>query len=338
MGEHPTMPIPAFPPAPREPAALVPTPETIALDVVDSHTGNEPTRIIIAGFPELRGETVADRRADLVARHADVMGEVLADPHGHEAMVAGLLTEPNDPSYTAAVIYFDRAGAIGMCGHGTIGLVESLRVLGRVEAGEHLIETPVGVVVAQLNADGSVSVTNVESRRLAAGVEVHTPSLGAVSGDIAYGGNTFFLVHQPEVDLDRPVGQLLGLARELRDAAHRAGYTAVDHVELCGPATGGGADSRNFVLCPSDTYDRSPCGTGTSAIVACRAAEGALPEGAIWTQESITGSVFTARYRWADRAAGTVVPTITGTADVVAIGTVFPRAPEWTVPANPLTR
>ena len=288
----------------------------LAISVVDSHTGGEPTRVVTGGFPALAGTTLADRAADLRDRHRRLATAIVDEPRGNEAMVGALLTEPVDERCTAGVIYFDRALVLGMCGHGTIGLVETLHRLGRIAPGEHLVETPAGVVAVTLGNDGLVTLDNVVSRRLAADVTVDVDGIGAVTGDVAYGGNGFFLVTSPSFDLEVARAELLRITNAILLAVHAAGHRAVDHVELFGPPTVAGADSRNFVLCPSGTYDRSPCGTGSSAKVATLAARGQLAEGATWVQESITGSTFSLTYRWHDRDEQTIVPRLTGAAVV----------------------
>jgi 4-hydroxyproline epimerase len=302
---------------------------TLAISVVDSHTGGEPTRVVLDGFPQLRGATLAARAGDVGGRLRRLATAIVDEPRGNEAMVGALLTEPVEAGCVTGVIFFDRHLVLGMCGHGMIGLAETLRRLGRIGVGEQLVETPAGVVPVQVGADGRVSIDNVASRRIAEGVTVEVPSLGPVTGDIAYGGNTFFLLAEPHVDLDRPRSELLRIATDVLEALHRAGHAAVDHVELFGSPTSPEADARNFVLCPSGTYDRSPCGTGTSAKVAALAADGVLAEGDPWVQESITGSRLVVRYRWLDRATGTVLPTITGSAALTAEATLFVSPGEW---------
>lgn len=289
------------------------------ISVVDSHTGGEPTRVITGGFPAPAGDSAAERRDDLAARHGRLLRAAVDEPRGSEAMVAALLVPPDSPDSLTGVIYFDRSGVIGMCGHGTIGLVETLRHLGRIEPGVHRIDTPEGRIEASLASDGAVTVGNVASRRLEAGVSVEAADIGRTIGDIAYGGNLFFLVRSPFIDLNLPVETLLYFTKEIRSGLHRDGRR-IDHVVLYGPPTRPGAHSRNFVLCPSGTYDRSPCGTGTSAKLACLAAEGELAPGEEWVQESITGSVFTVRYSWHDRKRREIAPFITGRAEVVAEG------------------
>jgi proline racemase len=238
-------------------------------------------------------------------------------------MVGALLTPPIDPACVAGVIFFDRTMVLGMCGHGSIGLVETLARLGRIGPGEHAIETPVGVVRCVLGDDGRVSIDNVVSRRIARDVRFDVPGVGAVAGDVAYGGNVFFLVSSPAIDLSLPRTELLRIADDIRVGVHAAGHPDVDHVELYGPPLAAGAHSRNFVLCPGKAYDRSPCGTGTSAKLACLAADGDLEEGEEWVQQSVIGSTFSARYRWLDRATGRIAPTIGGRAYVNAESTLL---------------
>ena len=292
----------------------------LTISVIDSHTGGEPTRVITDGFPALSGASVADKRADLLANHLALARLIVDEPRGNEAMVAALLCEPADPRSATGVIFFDRTSALGMCGHGTIGVVTTLGFMGRIESGEISIETPVGVVAAVVNPDGSVTINNVPSTRLATGVQLDVPGVGELVGDVAYGGNTFFLVTSRGFDLERPKRTLLAEADAIRLAAVGAGYVDVDHVEMFGEPTHPDSNSRSFVLCPSGTYDRSPCGTGTSAKLACLAADGKLEEGDVWIQESITGSQFSARFVWEDQGEGIIVPEITGSATVVARG------------------
>jgi 4-hydroxyproline epimerase len=299
----------------------------LSLSVVDSHTGGEPTRVVIDGFPILHGRTLRERSAEVAGRHRRLATAIVDEPRGNEPMVGALLTPRVDPRCVTGVIFFDRTLVLGMCGHGTIGLVETLHRLGRIEPGGHLVETPAGVVPVVLAGDGLVTLDNVASRLVEHDVEVDVPSLGRVTGDIAYGGNWFFLVATPAIDLDQPRAELLRITTDVMRSVHAAGFVDVDHVELYGPPTSPAANSRNFVLCPSGTYDRSPCGTGTSAKVAVLAATGALDEGEAWVQESITGSTLSVRYRWADRATGSIVPTVSGKATITGRAELY-VAPE----------
>jgi 4-hydroxyproline epimerase len=294
----------------------------LKIQTIDSHTCGEPTRVIVAGGPELGSGSVAARRDRFRSEFDRYRSAVVDEPRGSHAVVGAMLVAPEDPDCVAGVFFFNNAGYLGMCGHGTIGLVVTIAHLGRIGPGTHRIETPVGIVTATLDANNQVGVRNVASWRAHRQVRVDVPGLGAVTGDVAYGGNWFFLVdrHQ-QVMSTGDIAALTGQCRAIRDAVNAQGHPEVDHVELCGQPQAGG-NSRNFVLCPGDAYDRSPCGTGTSAKLACLAADGSLAEGATWVQESILGTTFTGRYAWLDRASGKISPQIEGSAFVIAESTL----------------
>ena len=294
------------------------------IKVVDSHTGGEPTRVVIEGMPDLGGGPLAERRERFKREFDRYRAAIVNEPRGSDVIVGALLVEPADRSCAAGVIYFNNVGTIGMCGHGTIGLMVTLAHLGRIQPGAHRIDTPVGVVSATLDAQGEVSVTNVPSWRERKGVTVEVPGLGRVTGDIAWGGNWFYLVEQHGHELAfANVEKLTDVAWRIRQALNAQGFPDIDHVELFGTPAGPVANARNFVLCPGKAYDRSPCGTGTSAKLACLAADGKLAEGARWVQESIVGSRFGASYRWLDRDKGRISPTISGTAYITAESTLL---------------
>ncbi len=297
--------------------------------VIDSHTGGEPTRIVIDGGPDLGRGSLAERRERFRREWDHFRSAVVNEPRGADPVVGALLCTPTDPTCAAGVVFFNNVGFLNMCGHGTIGLVATLAHLGRLRPGAHRIETPVGVVTATLHDNSEVSVTNVPSYRYRQAVTVDVESYGVIAGDVAWGGNWFFLVSEHGQELDvRNLDRLLDCAGKIRQALERHQITGrdrqeIDHIELFGPPRRPGAQSRNFVLCPGGAYDRSPCGTGTSAKLACLAADGKLAEGEAWVQESILGSTFTARYHWLDRAAGLVQPEITGRAFVNAESTLL---------------
>jgi 4-hydroxyproline epimerase len=293
--------------------------------VVDSHTGGEPTRVVLEGGPDLGYGPLPERRALFARAHDRFRTAIVAEPRGHEAVVGALLVAPHEPGCAAGVVFFDGAGTLGMCGHGTIGLITTLAHLGRIGPGRHRVDTPVGAVEATLHDDGRVTIANVPSYRHARDVRVHAPGHGDVVGDVAWGGNWFYLVreHGLPIGLDQR-DALTRFTSAVRDALRAAAVTGdggadVDHVELFGPSEV--ADSRNFVLCPGGAYDRSPCGTGTSAKLACLAADGRLAPGAVWRQESVTGSVFEASYQ--PGADGRIRPSITGRAHVTAEATLL---------------
>jgi 4-hydroxyproline epimerase len=292
------------------------------LHVIDSHTGGEPTRVVVAGGPDLGRGPMAERLERFRTRFDHFRSATVNEPRGNDAIVGALLSESSDPSCAAGVIFYNNVGYLGMCGHGSIGLVVTLAHMGRVRPGSACrIETPVGIVDARLNPNGSVTIRNVASYRAAARVRVEAPGVGTVEGDIAWGGNWFFLCggHGQEISLHR-AGELTDFAWRIRQGLEAQGIAGdagapIDHIELFGPASTAGADARNFVLCPGGAYDRSPCGTGTSAKLACLYADGKLRPGQIWRQESITGSVFEGTVSVVD---GKLYPEITGFAYVNA--------------------
>lgn len=295
--------------------------------VIDSHTEGAPTRVIVDGGPELGAGSLRERlerfrdRADSCRRFA------ISEPRGSDAVVGALLCEPVDEACAAGVIFFNNTGYLNMCGHGAMGVVVTLAYLGRIGPGIHRLETPVGVVQVELLSPNEVAIENVPSYRHRAKVAIDVPGLGAVTGDIAWGGNWFFLVEQSPVPLVmESLRQLDDAARRVRAELERREITGsdgglIDHIEFFGPPNAADANSRNFVYCPGGAYDRSPCGTGTSAKLACLAADGKLAPGELWVQESIIGSRFSASYRTDE--SGQIIPRITGRAYVCSEATLI---------------
>ena len=297
------------------------TSQTRRIRVIDSHTGGEPTRVVISGGPDLGNDALSNRLERFKNEYDEFRCAVVNEPRGSDAIVGALLCAPVDDSCVTGVIFFNSVAYLGMCGHGTIGVVATLVHLNRIGPGSHRIETPVGVVVAHLDDEGRVEVANVPSYRLLTNITVDVPSFGPVTGDVAWGGNWFFLVkdHREELVLEN-LDRLMEFTQAVRDSLARAGITGrggheIDHVELFVPSELDGVNSKNFVLCPGKTYDRSPCGTGTSAKLACLVADGKLREGEVWRQESIVGSVFEGRVKIVDNV---VHPSIKGTAFITA--------------------
>jgi 4-hydroxyproline epimerase len=287
--------------------------------VIDSHTAGEPTRLVMDGGPDLGEGPLEERLRRFREQHDRYRRAIVNEPRGSDTLVGALLCRPHRPDCQVGVIFFNNIGYLGMCGHGTIGLVASLAAAGRCAPGPIRIDTPVGPVDAHLHEDGRVDVVNVPSYRKARQVGIALGGAGVVRGDVAWGGNWFFLADAGAVEISLGnLETLTRLAADLRRAVNEQGFPEVDHVELCAAPARPGASSRNFVLCPGGAYDRSPCGTGTSARLACLAADGELEEGMRWVQESLIGSTFTGRYRWHDRGKGEIVPTITGRAHVTA--------------------
>ena len=294
---------------------------THRIETIDSHTAGEPTRVVVSDGPDLGSGSLADRVKRFRESHDRFRSAIVNEPRGSDVIVGALLVEPTDKSCCCGVVFFNNVGYLGMCGHGMIGVVATLSHMGRITPGEHRVETPVGTVAVRLHSDGTVSVENVRSYRQAKDVAIQVPEIGTVIGDVAWGGNWFFLVenHGQTLNLAN-IEQLTDYTWRIRQAVNAQGFPEIDHIELIGPPTGTGANARNFVLCPGKAYDRSPCGTGTSAKLACLADDGKLDEGEAWVQESILGTRFTARYR---REGDAILPTITGRAFITGEATLL---------------
>jgi 4-hydroxyproline epimerase len=293
--------------------------DTKRIRVIDSHTGGEPTRLVVSGGPELGTAPLPARLERFRHEYDAFRSAVVNEPRGSDVMVGALLCEPVDPACAAGVIFFNNVGYLGMCGHGTIGLIATLSYMGRINPGEHRVETPVGTVSAILHESGEVTVNNVPSYRSAAKVTVKVEGFGEVCGDVAWGGNWFFLTedYSHELTLGN-VESLTAFTWAVRQALRANGIAGgngeeIDHVEVFGPSKLPGVDGKNFVLCPGKAFDRSPCGTGTSAKLACLYADGKLREGQVWKQESIVGSIFEGSVRVRE---GRIFPSIKGTAFV----------------------
>jgi 4-hydroxyproline epimerase len=304
----------------------LPDPIPRKIEVIDSHTGGEPTRIVISGWPQPPGATMRQRRDYLLRHHDRLRAAVVCEPRGHSAVVGGLLTPPIESDSMSGVVFFNDVGYLGMCGHGLIGLVETLRFMGKISKGTVRIDTPVGTVSADLEEDGRVTISNVPSYLYRKDISLDVPELGAIEGDIAYGGNWFFLVKNPMgelslANLDSLMTSAKAIRRALAEAEIRGPrQEVIDHIEYYGHPTISGADSKNFVLCPGNAYDRSCCGTGTSAKMAGLFSRGKLKPGEVWTQESITGSIFEG---WVEKKGDRIIPFIRSRAHVVSQAVLF---------------
>ena len=301
------------------------------IGILDSHTAGEPTRCVLSGGADLGGGLLEERMDCLRVNHDALRRAVLCEPRGSDVLVGAWILKPDFPGCAAAVIFFNNAGYLGMCGHGTIGVAVTLAHLGRISPGEHWIQTPVGVVKIHLQSANTVTVENVPSYRYRSGVAVDVPGYGTVLGDMGWGGNWFFLAETNErLELDN-VDHLTHFTWAIRQQLGALGITGancaqIDHIELFGEPRNRSNQSRNFVLCPGKAYDRSPCGTGTSAKLACLVADGKFKPGDVWRQEGILGTVFEGRVRLEN---GNVIPSITGSAFITAEATLLfdPRDP-----------
>ncbi|HWG20319.1 MAG TPA: proline racemase family protein [Terracidiphilus sp.] len=300
--------------------------ERSRITVIDSHTAGEPTRCVMAGGPGLGEGSLMERLEALRGRYDHLRRAILCEPRGSDVVVGAWILPADDPACAAAVIYFNNAGYLGMCGHGSIGAAVTLAHLGQIAPGRHRLQTPVGTVTVDLESAHTATVENVPAYRHAADVRVHVPGHGELSGDVAWGGNWFFLMKDHPFDLRlEQVDRLTDFTWAVRQALQAGGVTGadtaeIDHIELFSPPRDPANHSRNFVLCPGKAYDRSPCGTGTSAKMACLVADGKLAPGEVWRQEGILGTVFEGRVRMEN---GAVIPSITGSAYVTAESTLL---------------
>ena len=304
----------------------LPEPVPGSMEIIDSHTGGEPTRVVVSGWPQPEGETMMQRREFLRRHHDRLRQAVVCEPRGHHAIVGGLLTPPVSRGSEAGIIFFNDVGYLGMCGHGLIGVVETLKFMGKVVSGSVRIDTPAGTVRAKIEEDGKVTVANVPAYLYRENIVLDVEGLGEIQGDIAYGGNWFFLVNQDMGELSLSnLDFLMSSAKAIRRGLIEAGITGgegeiIDHIEYYGEPTVEGAKARNFVLCPGNAYDRSPCGTGTSAKMACLWSKGRLKPGERWVQEGISGSVFEG---WLEESGDGLIPYLSGRAHVVARATFY---------------
>ncbi len=300
--------------------------ETMQIQIIDSHTGGEPTRIVVAGGPTLIGETLAQQRACFREHFDHIRSAVVNEPRGSDVLVGALLCAPTSSDAVAGVLFFNNVGMINMCGHGTIGLAVTLAHMGKIGIGTHKLDTSVGTISFTLETANQVTIENVPSYRYRKAVVVDVPGVGEITGDIAWGGNWFFLVNEHGQDLRlQNVEQLTHFTWSIRQSLERYSITGknnelIDHIELFSPSPAANADSVNFVLCPGKAYDRSPCGTGTSAKLACLYEDGKLKPGDSYRQASILGSVFSGQVRLDGNQ---IIPKITGSAFVTAEATLI---------------
>jgi 4-hydroxyproline epimerase len=310
------------------------------INVIDTHSAGEPTRVVMSGGPDLGSASsgLVYRRALFAAEFDGFRSAITNEPRGSDVLVGALLVPPTDPQCAAGIIFFNNVGYLRMCGHGTMGVVVALGHAGQMAAGLHQFETPVGKVTVDYDGRNGVEFENVPSYRHAAGVRIEVPNHGPVTGDVAWGGNWFFLVdqhqHREALTLSN-VDRLTEVSWRIRQALEAQGVTGrdgetIDHIELFGPPADSRNHARNFVLCPGKAYDRSPCGTGTSAKLACLYADGKLKSGEPWRQESIVGSVFEGSVRVGD--GDSIIPRIRGSAFVIAESTLLID------PADPFAR
>lgn len=299
-------------------------PETV--EVIDSHTGGEPTRLVLSGWPQPPGADMPARLVHMRERQDHLRRAILAEPRGHDAIVGALLTPAVHSGSAAGVVFFNDVGYLGMCGHALIGTVATLRFLDRIDPGKVRLDTPAGTVTAELAESGMITLENVPSWLHRQGVSVEVPGVGVVTGDVGYGGNWFFMADSVSLEISLAnLDALMTTSKAVRQALARSGITGpagemIDHVEFYGPPRDPRAHSRNFVLCPGNAYDRAPCGTGTSAKMAALHKKGKLAVGQTWIQESITGSIYEGHLMEQE---GRLIPVIRSPAHVTGRNTLY---------------
>jgi proline racemase len=314
------------------------------IQAVDSHTAAEPTRVITGGLPTIRGATMAEKRDQLRQEHDSIRKSLVLEPRGHDAIVLAFLLPPTRDDADLGVVFANDAGYLGMCGHGSIGLVTTAVAMGLVPAVEPVTEialdTPVGLIRCRVAVEAgrpkSVTITNVPSFLYRQRVIVDVHGFGKVAADVAYGGNWFAFVEADQLGLvveksHLPV--LMQAATAIREALVREGVRGihpetgeeetVDHIKLFEALDGEHLGARSLTLCPGTAYDRSPCGTGTSAKLAVLHAKGELKQGEVFDSESVLGTKFMARIV-GETTVGkypAIVPEITGSAWITSFAT-----------------
>lgn len=314
--------------------------------VVDSHTAGEPTRVVTGGLPNVPGATMADKRAFL-RQHCDALRSgLVCEPRGHDAIVAAYLLPPCDPTAHAGVVFANDVGYLGMCGHGAIGVATTLLAMGMVAPAsadgdtEIRLDTPVGTVVAQVavrdGRPGAVRLRNVPSFLHARDVEVPVEGIGRVTVDVAWGGNWFAILPEDELGVavePERLPALLERTMAVREALIRhdvfgfdpatGAPQEIDHVEVYRVLRHPDARvaTRTMTLCPGRAYDRSPCGTGTSAKIATLHARGEIAPGDVFVNQSVIGTEFRARILAVDRDGDRtlVTPEIEGQAWITGL-------------------
>ena len=295
------------------------------LRVIDSHTIGEPTRVVldeslVAGL-DLGGGSVRDRRDRFRDRCDHVRSALVGDPRGTTAMVGVILVPPADPTCRFGAFYVNRVGYLDMCGHATIGLAVTLGARGIIEPGDFRLESPAGVVGVTWHGGGEASFECVPPRRIAQNLALACDDGSRVTGDVATSGLWCYLCRDHGLPVEpTAIPALTARAWSIRRALEARGLSGdggevIDHVVLLGPPRDPGNDGRAFVLCPDGAFDRSPCGTGTSALVGCLFEDGILTAGRTWRQESVLGGVYEASIR---RERDILVPTVRGRAWLTA--------------------
>ncbi len=305
------------------------------VSTIDSHTMGESTRIIVKGFPELKGNSMMEKKQDLQLNHDTYRRALVLEPRGHKDMFGAVLTEPTVPEADFGVIFMDDKGCLNMCGHGSIGVATALVEAELVEIKEPYtyitLEVPCGIIKTKVHVEygraREVSILNVPSFLYKKDVTLNVNGYGSMTFDISFGGNFFAIVDGEKLAIkptsenlkiltDMGMKLLESIRKNLTIAHPSLDITSVDLVEFSFPPENPKADRKNVVIFGDDQIDRSPCGSGTSAKVADLYADGKLKLHDSFVHESVIGSLFTCE-PVKEVKVGTypaVIPQITGQA------------------------
>jgi len=311
---------------------------------IDAHTCGNPVRVIVEGGPDLKGDSMSQKRQHFLEEFDWIRKGLMFEPRGHDMMSGSILYPPSDPQNDVGILFIETSGCLPMCGHGTIGTVTVMIEEGLIEPkipGKLRLETPAGLVHVSYKTEGnkctSVRLTNIKSYLHSEKLEVNCPDLGTLTVDVAYGGN-FYAIVDPQTHFkgiqDHTADQLISWSRVIRkEMNEKFSFNHPDNETICGLShllwTGKTiskeATARNAVFYGDKAIDRSPCGTGTSARMAQWSAKGMLIPGEEFIHESIIGSKFIGRIEEETELDGkkAIIPSIQGWARIIGYNTII---------------
>ncbi|HZU65259.1 MAG TPA: 4-hydroxyproline epimerase [Novosphingobium sp.] len=311
---------------------------------IDGHTAGNPVRLVAGGAPQVQGNSMAERRADFLARFDWIRTGLCFEPRGHDMMSGGFLYPPTRPDTDIGILFIETSGCLPMCGHGTIGMItfglEHGLIVPRTP-GRLKVEVPAGLIDIDYGEEAGkvtfVRIRNVPSYLARAGIAIEVPGFGPLLVDVAYGGN-FYAIIEPQGPYrgldDLGAARLIELSRSVRTLVQAvyepvhpqdARIRGVSHVQWADRPSAPDADGRNAVFYGEKAIDRSPCGTGTSARMAHLFATGRLQVGDRFIHQSYIGSRFTGRVEATADVGGLpgIIPSIEGAAVATGHNTIW---------------